>query len=396
MLDIPVILLVFWLAFRSNKRIADSFGPLYAEWYHKQLNNLLIYHSIFSFLFPLLPGDAIGYWNYGFQQLIVHSDNMSDYFGIGTVFLLWLDFIPAKIMGLSFTTANLLYGLVGFLGLRYLFLLYVGSLKSNIKVMGVWAVPWLFYLPNMNFWTSGVGKDTLCFFGIAWFLYSLVHFRRMFIQLILAIAMVYFIRPHMALMLGLGTGIAMIFSRDMKWGYKILFIGLAVMAFLAVYQKVAVYLMIEDLSTKSLTKLAKNKASVLGGNVVGSSVDISQYSVPMRIFTYLYRPLFFDIHNFITLLSCLENLIYLFLTYVGIRAFSLKQMRVLPLWLKAGFLSFFIATIVFANSLGNLGIIMREKNMTMIYLPMVCIWFLSSNAWIKSQATSPVLINSAR
>jgi hypothetical protein len=132
MLDIPVILLVFWLAFRSNKRIADSFGPLYAEWYHKQLNNLLIYHSIFSFLFPLLPGDAIGYWNYGFQQLIVHSDNMSDYFGIGTVFLLWLD--PGKDHGAFFYDGQ--------------FIVWVGGVPGA-EVL-VFAVCWFFKIQHQS------------------------------------------------------------------------------------------------------------------------------------------------------------------------------------------------------------------------------------------------------
>src|SRR5580692_4568388 len=190
-IDILVVAVVFALVFRSNRKIGESFGPLHGPWYKQNLDRLFLYHLVFSFIFPLVPGDALGYWTFGFQQVLGTSDRMGDYFGVGTIFLLWLNFIPYKIMGLSFLTGNILYGVCGFLGLRYLFLLYVGSLKANVKVMGMMVIPFLFYLPNLNFWTAGVGKDTLCFFGIAWFFYSLVHYRRMFIRLGIAITMVY-------------------------------------------------------------------------------------------------------------------------------------------------------------------------------------------------------------
>jgi hypothetical protein len=341
---------------------------------------------VYSLLFPLVPGDAIGYWTFGFQQVVETSDRMSDYLGVGTTFLLWLNFIPVKIMGLSFFTGNILYAVCGYLGLRYLFLLFVGTLKVNVKIMGFPVIPYLFYLPNVNFWTAGVGKDTLCFFAIAWFLYSLVHFRRKWIQLLPAILMVYYIRPHMALMLLLGVSMGMIFSREMKVVYKVLFLLLAVGAFMFVYQKVAVFLMVEDLSVKSLSGLAQAKAGSLGSKGVGSAVDISNYSIPVRFFTYLYRPLFFDVHNVITFTSSLENTVYIVLTVMGFRAIRWRDLRVMPLWLKGSFITFITAMIVFANSLGNLGIIMREKNMTMIYFAMVCVWVISLR---RAEAANP-------
>jgi hypothetical protein len=137
MLDVFVICIAFGLTFWSNNRIAKRQGLLHEAWYKKNLNNLLAYHTVFTFLTLLVPGDALGYWNFGFQQIIVHSDKMNDYLGFGTLFLLWLDFIPARMMGLSFLTGNLLYGLLGFIGLRFLFLLFVGSLKMNVKVAGI-------------------------------------------------------------------------------------------------------------------------------------------------------------------------------------------------------------------------------------------------------------------
>lgn len=377
MLDVLVILLVVLGVLWSNRRIAQSFGPAHGPWYKRSLDRLFLYHSLFSVLFQLNPGDSTGYWHFNFQQLSVHSDKMSDYFDVGTSFLLWLDFIPARVMGLSLFTGNVLYGVCGFLGLRFLFLLFVPALKINVKIMGLEVIPFLFYLPNLNFWTGGIGKDTLSFFAIAWFMYGLVQYRRRIIQMALAVFLIYYIRPHMGLMILLALAMAIIFSRQMKPGYKLLFLGLAIGGFMAVYQRVAVFLMVRDLSVSSLKDLASDKAGLLATKTVGSAVDINSYSIPMRLFTYLFRPLFFDAHSFLMLMSSAENVVYLVITIIGCRSIRWRDFSSLPLWLKTGLLLFLAAMIVFANSLGNLGIIMREKNMTMIYLLMGCIWAYS-------------------
>lgn len=390
MLDAIVIVIACILVMWTNKRIGERHGPVHGPWYKRTLDRLFLYHCLFTCVFPLIPGDAIGYWRFNFQQLTVHSEHMGDYFGVGTVFLLWLDFIPVKVLGLSFFTGNVLYGICGFLGLRFLFLLFVETLKVNVRVLGLEVIPFLFYLPNINFWTSGVGKDALSFFGIAWFFYGLAKYKKRLPQMIISVLLVYFIRPHMALMIGVSVCVAIIFSGEMKALYKAFFILLAVGGIAMVYRSVAIYLMVKDLDVASLKDLAKGKASLLSTSTSGSSVDISQYSEPMRLFTYLFRPMFFDAHNAISLLSSFENVIYLVITVIGCRAIRRRDLAPLPLWLKSGFILFVTSMIVFANSLGNLGIIMREKNMTMIYLLMVCVWVYSRRR-SESLSANPVL-----
>ena len=377
MLDVVVIGLLFVLVLASNKRASETFGPLHAPGIKRLLNQLFVYHCVFSCFFQLIPGDSIGYWNFGFQQLTIHSDNMVDYFQLGTPFLLFLDFIPARIMGLSFFTGNFIYSIFGFMGLRYLYFLFVGSLKVNVQVLGKPVIPWLFFLPNMNFWTSGLGKDTLCFFGIACFLYSMQNYRKRIVSLVLSGALIFYIRPHMGMMLIAGAGVGIVFSREMKPLYKLLFLTLTGVGLFLIYQKVASFLQVEDLSVNSLSGVARDQAANLSRGNVGSSVDITSYSEPYRLFTYLYRPLFFDVHNVITLLSSIENVVYIVITVQGIRAFRRRDVRLMPIWLKTGFVVFLLSMLVFANSLGNLGIIMRMKNMTMIYLLMTCLWMMN-------------------
>jgi hypothetical protein len=49
----------------------------------------------------------------------------------------------------------------------------------------------------------------------------------------------------------------------------------------------------------------------------------------------------------------------------------------MPVWMKAGFIIFLMSVVIFANSLSNLGIIMRMKNMTMVYMLITSIWFVN-------------------
>ena len=377
MMDLLAILLLFGVIFQSNRWIARRYGPSEAPWVRRSLDRLYVYHCIFTLLFPLLPGDAIGYWKFTFQQIVVHSDYMWDYFGTGTVFLLFLDFIPAKVLGLSFLTGNFLYGALGFIGLRYLFLLYTKSLDVNVRILNVKVIPYIFYLPNVHFWSAGIGKDTLCFFGIACFLYALYFYKKRFLWLFISVALVYFVRPHIAIMMLAGAAAGVIFSRDMKPVYRFLFLGMLVATILLIYKQVAVFLKVDELNVASFQYLTKDKAAVLNSAMTGSGVDMTSYPLPLRIFTYLYRPLFFDVHNVITFVSSIENLAYLIITVQGIRSFRARDLKFLPMWLKAGFVIFLLCLIVFSNGLGNLGIIMREKNMSMIYLILVCVWWIS-------------------
>jgi hypothetical protein len=374
MLDIPVILIVALLVLSSNRRIAGKFGPVNGPVMLRFWNKLFFYHFGFSCLFPLIPGDSLGYWNFGLQQITTHSDKMTDYFGVGTIFLLFLDFIPVKVLGLSFFTGNFLYGVLGFMGLRYLSRLLGEELRFNVRLFGLPVIPYLFYLPNLNFWTAGVGKDTLCFYGIALFLFSLRASTLQILWLFLSFCLVYCVRPHVGMMMIAGTGAGILFSKSVRRIYKFMVPFVVGGIFLLLYKQVAAFLRIDDLSTKSLTYIASNTATVLRQFNSGSSIDISSYPMPLRIFTYLYRPLFFDVHNFITLFSSLENLVYLGISFIGFRALKMRDFNRMPFWMVGGAVIFLISVIVFANSLGNLGIIMRMKNMTMIYFLIVMVW----------------------
>src|SRR5690606_9103908 len=82
------------------------------------------------------------------------------------------------------------------------------SLLQKTKILGIPLFPYLFFLPNLHFWSSGISKDTLLFFCIALFVYCLRHVKKRYLGLIISFIISMSIRPHIMLFLLLAFGVA--------------------------------------------------------------------------------------------------------------------------------------------------------------------------------------------
>ena len=388
MLDIIFIIIGLIALVNSNSSIAKKFN-LPAK-YELQLHYLLFYHFLFSLIFTYyilnFGGDSQGYWRFGMQQIIIRgSESWFSYFGTSTTFILWVCYIPSKIFGLSYITGNILFGFLGFIGIRYIFVMVAELFPENHSVLNIPIFPVIFYFPNLHFWSSGVGKDAISFWAIAWFLYTLQNYKRRWWQGIIAMFFLYMVRPHMGQALVLGSGIAILFGSELKIGVKV-FLGTVAFA-VAVYMtsSTLAFLEIDDLSLETLLEKSGTASGNLNNSYVGSGVNIASYSWPLKLFTYMFRPLFFDAHNAMAFLSSFENITYLWLSLFIYRNWTPEAIRDMPLFIKAGMITFIPVTLAFMNSLSNLGIVMRMKNMTMIYFLLFCFFLISYNKKLKIQ-----------
>lgn len=353
--------------------------------YMTQLNYLLAYHMFFSLVFTYyilnFGGDSYGYWKYLMQQVPVHYMTMSEFFGTSTTFILWLNFYPSKILGLEYITGNILYGFLGFIGMRYLFVMVAELWPTNYSVFGLALFPTIFFFPNFHFWTGGVGKDVICFWGIAWFMYAVQNYKQRWWQGLIALFFVYMTRPHMGLSIVAASVLAIVLGTEINRNYKV---GLMVLAgFGSIYMASGTleFLEIQDFTLDTLDALAAKKSGYL--SVAGSSVDTSGYNILMKIFTYMYRPLFIDAHNIVAFMSGFENILYLYLSFFIVRNWTPEAIRDMPVFIKAGMIAFVPITIAFASSLSNLGIIMRMKNMTMIYFVLFIFFLIAYNKKLR-------------
>jgi hypothetical protein len=109
-----------------------------------------------------------------------------------------------------------------------------------------------------------------------------------------------------------------------------------------------------------------------------SGVDITSYSLPFQVFTFLYRPLFFDASGALALIVSFENVFYLLMT---LKILNLKGIRYLitsNFLVKTCLFGFLTVTIALAQISGNLGLAMRQKSQVMILFLFVVLAFLDS------------------
>lgn len=371
-LDIVVVLLILVLA----QQFIGFFSKGKSLKTRKDLKNLWYYHLFFGFAFMLYTsnfgGDALKYWSkYGYH----YGNTLQDYLqgGEGTAFIHLLNYPFVHIVELSYFTGTVIYSFIGYLGVLYFYLSASDLIKSNVKIYGINLFPAVFYLPNLHFWSAGVGKDTLSFFCIGIFLYSSTTLKTRFPGILLSLFLLYNIRPHMAVFLLVAFGLGALIDGKLKRSSKIAMSLAFAVAAILLFDNVMSYVKLDEVSTESIEQYSDKRVTLLSQGNTGSSVDITSYPLPLKVFTFLYRPLFFDAHNLTSLLASFENAILLLLSYLLIKSKPYASFKLAPYQIKALILFIIIGSIAFSSTMGNTGIMMRMKNM---FTPALLIFIL--------------------
>jgi hypothetical protein len=364
----------------------NSFKKTIAGYDIQILRKLFFFHLLFGAYYCFfIHGDAEGYW------LVAKSlelEEVYEYLGTaeGTYFLFALNYLPAKVLGLSYFVGTMIYSLIGFIGLTYFYLIAIKLVPYNSKFGGLTLFPLLFFLPNLHFWSSAVGKDTLLFFCIGLFFYGIMApFKRIHL-LIIGIGLSYFIRPHMTLFMLVSLSLVYATSSKISTFQRIVFgiimIGLSIQILPAVLE----FAKVEEATLDSFEEFSENKAALLSRGNTGSRIDISSYPFPLKVFTFLFRPLFFDINGIPALLASIENLLLLLLTVKVLSYNAIRSYRKSPFVIKGLVIFLLIGTVAFSQSLGNLGVMIRMRNM---FLPGLIIFILWSFSY-KQQLSNTV------
>lgn len=341
------------------------------------LNKLFLLHLVFGAYFCFfVQGDASGYWRQakfltyeGFIYSLTENQ--------GTYFMLALNYYPSNILGLSYFAGTMIYSVIGFIGLTYFYVIAVDLVPNNPKFKEYYLFPMLFFLPNLHFWSCAVGKDTLLFFCIALSIYGLLEpFKRIPI-IILGLGLAYFIRPHITLFVFLGFGMAYFSGPNISVIKRVLFFGIMIGIAFTILPSVMKFAKIEEASLESFYKFSENKAALLSRASSSTALDTSSYPFPLKVFTFLYRPFFFDINGFPSLLASIENLILLVLSISVLRNKPLRSFRSAPFVIQGLVYFLIIGTLAFSQSLGNVGIMIRMRNMFLPGLIIFIFWHFS-------------------
>lgn len=356
----------------------------------RMLRKLFVYHLVFGVYYCFFTvGDSIGHWREA--KLMSNQDFIYSLFEEkGTYFFRAFNYFPANVLDLSYFTGTMLYSLLGFIGLTYFYLIAKQLIPYNSKFKGYYLFPALFFLPNLHFWSCAVGKDTLCFFCIALFMYGILKPFRRAPMLILGLSLTYFVRPHIALFILLAFGIAYVLTSKISFFQRILFFIVIVSIGFSILPSVMEFAKIEETTTAGLAQFSENKAELLSRASVGTAIDISSYPFPLKVFSFLYRPFFFDINGLPAILASFENLLLLILTYIVIKNKLLQTFRKAPFLIQGMVFFLIIGTLAFSQSLGNIGIMIRMRNMFLPGLLIFILWSFSYKQQILKEKNKKI------
>lgn len=343
----------------------------------RMLKYLFFFHLLMGVYYCfLITGDAVGYWrvpkSYTFDTFKEGLFN-----GEGTMFMYAFNFLFSNLLNMSYLSNTLLFSLFGFMGITFFYMVVVKTVPYNKMIYGYILFPLIFFLPNLHFWSAGVGKDTTLFLCIGMFVYSMmkpvVRMPLIIISMLLAMA----IRPHIVLFLMVSFGMAYILGGKISVFQRILFSIVLLGIGLAILPSVLEFAKIEEASVESFDKFADAKSSGLSRASTGSAIDISSYPFPLKVLTFLFRPFFFDVRNLNGLISSIENLVLVIIFIKAMRTKPIEAFRKAPFVIKGLVFFLIIGTLAFSQSLGNVGIMIRMRNMFLPGLLIYILWCFS-------------------
>lgn len=321
-----------------------------------------LWHMMFCILYYLfslgIDSDAQQYYDFSFR--IVEE------FSLGTVSIYYLTSLFSVDLGMGYFSTFLTFGVIGFVGI----VAFAAALRDismglprRFQVLAV-LLP---MLPGMNFWTSMIGKDALTLLATGLCCWASVAPNRRYAALILAVLLYFVARPYIgALVLATLATTAVLFAR-IPFSRRAMIAMMS--APLGIYAASIALELVGLNSVQSAVDLGDYVASRQITNLEGgSSINIADMSPPVRMFTYMFRPLFFDASGAAMLVASVENAILLtFFLYAALlfvrHSSNLSKFSTwfviicaVALWIMLG------------NTTANLGLASRQKWMILPFL----------------------------
>lgn len=338
---------------------------------------LYLWHSLFCIVYIFYVGNSGG------DALTYYRTSLSGgiEFSLGTAAVELLTAFLSSVLGLSVLGTFLAFNMFGFLGL----LAFDATLQSATadKVRGVRRLAtFIVFLPSVSFWSSAIGKDALSFMAAGLALWAAQRLKQRALLMAAAVVLMLLVRPHIAALMVMALAAAMVAQRGVPIAERLLMGGFA-LAVAAVMVPLAMQTsgLGSAAGAVDLSEYIDNRQSHnLEG---GGGVDISSMPLPVKLFTYLFRPLPFEAHSIPALAASIDNVVLLFLVIAG--AVQMLRGRRATGTANRAFLWIYVLSswLILSLATANLGISVRQKWM---FAPMLIFLFISVMGRPRSRA----------
>ena len=351
-------------------------------WFSKKLmNSLFFYHLFFLgvyYTYTLFNrSDSTLYY-----ERPQWGETWWEYFGTSTTFIDFISWPFINVLGFSYEMMMVLFAWFGYIGFVYAYMFFRENIPIKIKVFNIDFLVLVLFLPNMHFWTASLGKGAPIFMGLMMFAYAIKNPKGRLVTLILGSLITYYIRPHVFLFVAAGTVLGYMTGKEKIALWKKILIYVGMIGSLILVQDTILGIaglegsddIVEDFSDFSTTRAEKLDNA-------GSGVNMANYPLPLKLFTFWFRPLFLDAPGALGLIVSLENLLYLLLFCKILKKDFISFLKKSPISVKMSITVFLLASFAMSFVMSNLGIIMRQKSMVMYFLFFVIYYYLAQKKY---------------
>ncbi|HEY5750358.1 MAG TPA: hypothetical protein VIU12_30040 [Chryseolinea sp.] len=387
---ILIVVLTGFLSFGLINALASRYRNIDPDF----LKRLFFYHLLMAVVYYMYalfnPSDSWGYFykvtdNY-------RGETWMDFYGTSTTFIEFVGYPFIKYLGFSYEACMALFSFFGFVGYMYIYAFFKENIRFRHDLYGIDLITLIFYLPNLHFWSSSFGKGSIIFMAIAFFFFGISKIRSRWIYIAVGGFIIYHVRPHIMLVMLASSVIGFSFSnKGISIPLRLFVLACASVAFFYIYGDVLTLVGVDEQELANQTVDFTHRASDL--TKATSGVDITSYSLPMQVFTFLYRPLFIDAPGLLGLIVSFENVFYLLFTLQLLTPSGIKFLIRGNFLVKTAFLSFLTVSFALAQIAGNLGLAIRQKSQVMMLFLFVILMYLDS---VKTKAYEYALRQQAR
>jgi hypothetical protein len=371
----------------SDTSLSDSIVILlyivYVISLSKKLSNT--YNVSVVKLFVLISVEHIALTIFYYITTLTGGGDSTAYFNHAMEAESWLDTIGSASKAVEF----MVYPLIHYLNLSYLgcFFIFSGigltayfmllKIGLNLTSNGDRKWLWILLLPNLHFWTVAIGKDVLMFYAICLLLHTR-YFNKHWAWQVLAAFLVGVIRIHIlaSIIMAYVTGLVLL-RKKVKLVVKIFVVAVVVGTALFALPIIAERVGFGSRGEESISEYIERTQ---GYNQFGdSSVYLGDSNILVKMFSYFFRPLFFDAHNSLALISSIENVAWVVIFFYLLKRWKPQnnKIQIPPIYWFA-FIAIFTVSIPLAMVLNNLGIAVRQKTMVFPFI-FTCLVLQHSN-----------------
>lgn len=241
----------------------------------------------------------------------------------------------------------------------------------------------VFFLPSLLFWPSSLGKEAWILFNLGFVAYGIALYLRRgkilaIVPAVFGLLMIFFIRPHVASVVGVAIGAAYFLFLLSKRGMKnpftwLLAAGIIVGLVAYVIPSAQSYVGVSELTLEDLEssyQLYQGRTS--GGNSGFDTYNIlTPHGLIMGVITVLFRPFPWETRNPQMVATALEAFILLILAWLrwGIFWQRIRAFRK-DAWIAFLLLSSLLM-ILTLTTFGNFGILARQRSLLMPFFWML-------------------------